>query len=81
MVKKSKTQMTKAELIELCYEYESVIKELKDAVTNLENDRIGLDTIVADNDTSFLISGMNARIKKLEDKILELGQSERKEYE
>ncbi|MDC1040405.1 hypothetical protein OAQ62_01270 [bacterium] len=81
MVKKSKTQMTKAELIELCYEYESVIKGLKDAVTNLENDRIGLDTIVADNDTSFLISGMNARIKKLEDKILELGQSERKEYE
>jgi len=81
MVKKSKTQMTKAELIELCYEYESVIKNLKDAVTNLENDRIGLDTIVADNDTSFLISGMNARIKKLEDKILELGQSERKEYE
>jgi hypothetical protein len=81
MVKKSKTQMTKAELIELCYEYESVIKDLKDAVTNLENDRIGLDTIVADNDTSFLISGMNARIKKLEDKILELGQSERKEYE
>jgi hypothetical protein len=73
--------MTKAELIELCYEYESVIKDLKDAVTNLENDRIGLDTIVADNDTSFLISGMNARIKKLEDKILELGQSERKEYE
>lgn len=73
--------MTKAELIELCYEYESVIKGLKDAVTNLENDRIGLDTIVADNDTSFLISGMNARIKKLEDKILELGQSERKEYE
>jgi hypothetical protein len=81
MVKKSKTQMTKAELIELCYEYESVIKSLKDAVTNLENDRIGLDTIVADNDTSFLISGMNARIKKLEDKILELGKSERKEYE
>ena len=81
MVKKSKTQMTKAELIELCYEYESVIKGLKDAVTNLENDRIGLDTIVADNDTSFLISGMNARIKELEDKILELGQSERKEYE
>ena len=38
MVKKSKTQMTKAELIELCYEYESVIKSLKDAVTNLEND-------------------------------------------
>jgi hypothetical protein len=79
MVKKSKTQMTKAELIELCYEYENEIKTLKDTVADLEKDRIGLDTIVADNDTSFLISGMNARIKKLEDKILELG--ERKEYE
>ncbi len=71
--------MTKAELIELCYEYESQIKSLNDVVSNLEQDRIGLDTIVADNDTSFLIAGMNARIKKLEDKILELG--ERKEYE
>tara|TARA_B100000902_G_scaffold399509_1_gene470711 strand:- start:9125 stop:9364 length:240 start_codon:yes stop_codon:yes gene_type:complete len=79
MTKKSKTQMTKAELIELCYEYESQIKSLNDVVSNLEQDRIGLDTIVADNDTSFLIAGMNARIKKLEDKILELG--ERKEYE
>ena len=79
MVKKSKTQMTKAELIELCYEYENEIKTLKYTVADLEKDRIGLDTIVADNDTSFLISGMNARIKKLEDKILELG--ERKEYE
>ena len=80
MSKKSKTQMTKAELIELCYELEAHIGELKSVVSNLEHDRVGLDTIVADNDTSFLIAGMNARIKKLEDKILEIS-SERKEYE
>ena len=63
--------MTKAELIDLAYTLENKVKELED--------RIALDTIIADQDTSMIISGMNARIKMLEDKILD-GES-RKDYE
>lgn len=69
MSKKSKTQMTKAELIVLLKEKENTIKALEIEVESLRNDRIALDTIVTDTDTSILITSMNARIKKLEDKL------------
>jgi len=69
MVKKSKTQMTKAELIELCYELEQIQADMQKTIDSLQNDRVALDTIVADNDVSAIISGMSARIKKLEERL------------
>ena len=69
MSKKSKTQMTKAELIDLAYTLENKVKELEEKIEAMQNDRIALDTIIADQDTSMIISGMNARIKMLEDKV------------
>jgi hypothetical protein len=79
MSKKSKTQMTKAELIDLAYTLENKAKELEEQIEAMQNDRIALDTIIADQDTSMIISGMNARIKMLEDKILDV--ESRKNYE
>ena len=76
---KSKTQMTKAELIDLAYTLENKAKELEEQIEAMQNDRIALDTIIADQDTSMIISGMNARIKMLEDKILDV--ESRKNYE
>lgn len=78
-MKKSKTQMTKAELIDLAYTLENKAKELEEQIEAMQNDRIALDTIIADQDTSMIISGMNARIKMLEDKILDV--ESRKNYE
>tara|TARA_B100000965_G_scaffold406672_1_gene447094 strand:+ start:434 stop:649 length:216 start_codon:yes stop_codon:yes gene_type:complete len=71
--------MTKAELIDLAYTLENKVKELEDQIETMQNDRIALDTIIADQDTSMIISGMNARIKMLEDKILDV--ESRKDYE
>lgn len=79
MSKKSKTQMTKAELITLCSDLEITVKEQKIEIENLQNDRIALDSTIVDQDTSIIISGMNARIKALETKIIDLDS--RKDYE
>ena len=79
MSKKSKTQMTKAELIDLAYTLENKVKELEEQIETMQKDRIALDTIIADQDTSMIISGMNARIKMIEDKILDV--ESRKDYE
>ena len=79
MSKKSKTQMTKAELIDLAYTLENKVKELEEQIETMQKDRIALDTIIADQDASMIISGMNARIKMLEDKILDV--ESRKDYE
>lgn len=79
MSKKSKTQMTKAELIDLAYTLENKVKELEEQIETMQKDRIALDTIIADQDTSMIISGMNARIKMLEDKVLDV--KSRKDYE
>ena len=79
MSKKSKTQMTKAELIDLAYTLENKVKELEEQIETMQKDRIALDTFIADQDTSMIISGMNARIKMLEDKILDV--ESRKDYE
>ena len=79
MSKKSKTQMTKAELFKLCSELETTVKEQAEEIENLRNDRIALDSTIIDQDTSLIIGGMNARIKALEEKLITL--EGRKEYE
>lgn len=71
--------MTKAELISLLKEREESIKALETEIEQLRNDRIALDTIVADQDTSILITGLNARIKALEETVKRLDS--RKDYE
>ena len=48
-------------------------------MSQLRNDRIALDTIVTDSDTSMLITGLNARIKELEEKVKDMDN--RKPYE
>ncbi|MDA9048227.1 hypothetical protein N9H46_02985, partial [Hellea sp.] len=63
------TQMTKAELIELCYELEQIQADMQKTIDSLQNDRVALDTIVADTDVSAIITGMSARIKKLEERL------------
>lgn len=79
MRKKSKTQMTKTELISLLKEHEKTIKSMESEIEILRKDRIALDTIVTDTDTSILIAGLNARIKALEEKVVDLDS--RKSYE
>ena len=69
MSKKSKTQMTKAELIQLSTDLEKTVKEQAMDIEALKADRIALDTTLVDQDTSLIISGMNARIKALEEKL------------
>lgn len=77
--KKSKTQMTKSELISLLKQHESTIKALESNLDQLRNDRIALDTIVTDQDTSILITGLNARIRALEETVKRLDS--REDYE
>jgi hypothetical protein len=79
MSKKSKTQMTKAELIQLSTDLEKTVKEQIMDISALKADRIALDTTLVDQDTSLIISGMNARIKALEEKLQVMDN--RKEYE
>ncbi len=79
MSKKSKTQMTKAELIQLSTELEKTVKQQAMDIESLKADRIALDTTLVDQDTSLIISGMNARIKNLEEKLQIMDN--RKDYE
>ena len=79
MSKKSKTQMTKAELNQLSTDLEKTVKEQAMDIEALKADRIALDTTLVDQDTSLIISGMNARIKALEEKLQVMDN--RKEYE
>ena len=67
--KKSKTQMTKAELVEDLKRKEELIKDLESEIESMHKDRIALDTIVTNEQTSLLIASLNARIKELEDTI------------
>ena len=53
MSKKSKTQMTKAELIKLCSELETTVKEQAEEIENLRNDRIALDLIILTRHKSY----------------------------
>ena len=71
--------MTKAELIQLSTDLEKIVKQQSVEIEALKADRIALDTTLVDQDTSLIISGMNARIKALEEKLITL--EGRKEYE
>lgn len=71
--------MTKAELIQLSTDLEKTVKEQALEIEALKADRIALDTTLVDPDTSLIISGMNARIKALEEKLQVMDN--RKEYE
>ena len=62
--------MTKAELIKLCSELETTVKEQAEEIENPRNDRIALDLLLLTQDTSPIIGGMNARIKALEEKLI-----------
>ena len=71
--------MTKAELIQLSTDLEKIVKQQSVEIEALKADRIALDTTLVDQDTSLIISGMNARIKALEEKLITI--EGRKEYE
>lgn len=68
-MKKSKTQMTKSELIDLLKDREDQIKTLQTEIDLLNKERIVFDTIVADQDVSVLIGSLSARIRSLENKV------------
>ena len=61
--------MTKAELVEDLKRKEERIKDLESEIESMHKDRIALDTIVTNEQTSVLIASLNARIKELEETI------------
>jgi hypothetical protein len=72
--KKSKTQMTKSELVEELKQAELRIKDLEAEIEIMNNNRIALDTIVTSQETSVLITSLNSRIKELEEAVGKNGQ-------
>lgn len=72
--KKSKTQMTKSELVEELKQAELRIKDLEAEIEVMNNNRIALDTIVTNQETSVLIASLNSRIKELEEAVGKNGQ-------
>ena len=72
--KKSKTQMTKSELVEELKQAELRIKDLEAEIEIMNNNRIALDTIVTNQETSVLIASLNSRIKELEEAVGKNGQ-------
>jgi|TARA_R110001592_G_scaffold1805_14_gene10904 outer membrane murein-binding lipoprotein Lpp len=66
---KSTTQMTKAELLELINDKNTVIADLNARMDELESMAVVSRAEILDADTSRLLSTMNARIKALEEKL------------
>ena len=66
---KSTTQMTKAELLDVINEKNTVIANLNARMDELESMAVVSKAEVLDSDTSRLLSTMNARIKALEEKL------------
>ena len=66
---KSTTQMTKAELLDVINEKNTVIADLIARMDELESMAVVSKAEVLDADTSRLLSTMNARIKALEEKL------------
>lgn len=66
MTVKSTTQMTKAELIDEINRQRGVIGELNQKIDELEGMAIQSTSVPLDADVSRMLSGMNARIKELE---------------
>ena len=69
MTVKSTTQMTKAELLNLLNEKNSIIAVLNGKIDELEGMAIASSATPVDADTSRLLSTMNARIKALEEQL------------
>lgn len=69
MSKKSTTQMTKAELLQLIRDKEYVIADLNARIDELESMAITSQAVPLDADASRLLTVMNQRIKALEEKL------------
>ena len=69
MNKKSTTQMTKNELIQLLRDKETVIADLNARIDELEGMAISSQAVPMDADSSRLLTMMNQRIKALEEKL------------
>lgn len=70
-MKKSTTQMTKNELIELLRQKDQVIADLNVKIDELESMAVTSSVIPLDKDASSMLSSMNQRIKALEEKLSE----------
>jgi hypothetical protein len=68
-LRKSKTQMTKAELIELLKEKEAIITDLETEIESHNKERIALDAIELGQETSELIIALNSKIRQLEQQL------------
>lgn len=66
-MKKSLTQMTKAELLSLIHDKEAIIADLNSKIDDLEAMAVKSAAVPLDADTSRLLSNLSSRIKKLED--------------
>jgi hypothetical protein len=66
-MKKSLTQMTKAELLVLIQDKETIIADLNSKIDDLESMAVKSAAVPLDADTSRLLSNLSNRIKKLED--------------
>ena len=71
MANKSTTQMTKAELLELINDKNTIIADLNAKIDDLESMAVASTAKPIDADVSRLISNMNARIKVLAEKLQE----------
>lgn len=68
-MKKSTTQMTKAELLDVIKQKDIVIAELNDKIDELENMAIASRAVPMDADASRMLTLMNQRIQALEEKL------------
>lgn len=69
MSKKSTTQMTKAELLSVIRQKDTVIAQLNTKIDELEGMAISSRAIPMDADSSRLLTLMNQRIRALEQKL------------
>lgn len=68
-MKKSTTQMTKAELLKLIKEKDQLIAELHERIDELENMAVTSAAVPLDADSSRLLTIMNQRIRALEKRL------------
>jgi hypothetical protein len=69
MTKKSTTQMTKAELLQVIRQKDNVIADLNSRIDELEGMAIASRAIPMDADSSRMLTLMNQRIRALEEKL------------
>ena len=68
-MKKSTTQMTKVELLQVIRDKDQLIAELHTRIDDLESMAISSQALPMDADSSRLLTLMNQRIKALEQKL------------